>query len=185
MLPHRQDRFTVPSAISLTLVTAASVGEGVAPPVVEAANSDEHRKASDARFIIFCWESVQDGISRINDPVLDYCVDIGSVGDVVQRVRIENNEIRKVTVFDLADVRASLASKEFCGIAGGALEDLHWPKPSFFHQLKFAEERRPVNCSNVSRIGAGSDRDPGFFQSFQVRQRDSVSFLDAVQCLIR
>src|SRR6266487_2712409 len=125
MLPHRQDRFTVPSAISLTLVTAASVGEGVAPPVVEAANSDEHRKASDARFIIFCWESVQDGISRINDPVLDYCVDIGSVGDVIQRIRIENHQIREVAIFDTANMRAGVAAEKFRGVVGSALKNLH------------------------------------------------------------
>src|SRR6266487_4087402 len=109
----------------LTLVTAAGVGEGVAPRVVEAASSDEHRTTSDARFIIFCWESVQDGISRINDAVFDDHVDIGSVRDVVQWIRIKNDKVSKIAIFDLADMRTSVAAEQFRRIRGGAFKDLH------------------------------------------------------------
>jgi len=85
---------------------------------------------------------VQNRIGRINHAILDNSVDIRSVRDVVNRIRIENDKISEIAVFDLADTRANVAAKEFCSVRRGALENLHWRQSGFFHQLKFAEKRR-------------------------------------------
>src|SRR5207244_11602895 len=103
--------------------------------------------------------SSQNRIGRINHAILDNSVDIGSVRDVVNRIRIENDKISEIAVFDLAEMRASVTPKEFRGVRGGALKNLHWRQSGFFHQLKFAEKRRAMNCSDVSRVCSRCNRD--------------------------
>src|SRR5207248_3937701 len=69
--------------------------------------------------------SLGDRIGWINRAILDHDVDVGSVRDVLQRIRIENDEIGETAVFNLADVRAGFAAEEFRRVSGGAPENLH------------------------------------------------------------
>ena len=83
--------------------------------------------------------------------------------DVVQWIRLENDEIGEIAVFDLADVRAGLAAKKFRCVSGSALKNLHRRQARFLHRLKFAEKRGAVNRTDVSRVSACCDGDAGVF----------------------
>src|SRR6266478_4672247 len=97
--------------------------------------------------------SVQNRISRINRAIFDHRVDVGSVRDVIQRIRIENEEIGEVALLDVADVRSRFAAEKFRGISSRTLKNLHGGESGFFHQLKFTKERWPVHRADVSRVG--------------------------------
>ena len=101
--------------------------------------------------------------NRINRAIFDHRVDVGSVRDVVQRIRIENDEIGEIAVFDLTDMSADFAAKKFRCVSGSALKNLHRRQARFLHQLKFAEKRGAMNRADVSRISACRDGDVGVF----------------------
>ena len=68
---------------------------------------------------------MQNGIGLINHTILDHRIDVGSVRDVIHRVRVENDEIGKIALFELADLCAGIPAKEFRCIRRGASENLH------------------------------------------------------------
>ena len=69
--------------------------------------------------------SPQNRIRRIRDAVFHHGVDIRSMRDVVQRIRIENHEIGETAIFEFADMRAGFAAEKFRSIRRGALQYLH------------------------------------------------------------
>src|SRR5437764_14108455 len=83
--------------------------------------------------------SAQNRIGRINHAILDNSVDIGSVRDVVNRVRIENDQISEIAVFNIADMRGNVSAEKFRRVCSCALKNLHWWQFGFFHQLKVQE----------------------------------------------
>src|SRR5205809_8075622 len=96
--------------------------------------------------------SAQNRISRINHAILDNSVDIGSVRDVVNRIRIENDKISEIAVFNLADMRANVAAEKFRRVCSCALKNLHGCQAGFFHQLRFSEKRWSMNSADVSCV---------------------------------
>ena len=64
-------------------------------------------------------------IRGVNDTIFDQTLNIGGVRDVVGWIRVQNNEIGEISLFDLADVRAGLAAEQLSGVRGRALQNLH------------------------------------------------------------
>jgi hypothetical protein len=55
--------------------------------------------------------SGQNGISVINHAILDDRVDVGSVLNVIDRIRIKNNEISEIAAFDFANMSSGLTTE--------------------------------------------------------------------------
>src|SRR5207237_4859582 len=110
----------------------------------------------------------QNRTGRINHALRDNSDDIASVRDVVNPIRIENDKISEIAVFNLADMRANVAAEKFRRVCSCALKNLHWRQSRFFHQLKFTEKRRAMNCADVSRVCSRCNRDACILQSLQI-----------------
>src|SRR5207249_9870951 len=85
--------------------------------------------------------SSQNRIGRINHAILDNSVDIGSVRDVVNRIRIENDKISEIAVFNLADMRANVAAEKLRSVCSCGLKNLHCLQCGFFYHLNFMESQ--------------------------------------------
>src|SRR3954468_1773714 len=68
-------------------------------------------------------------IGLIDDTVLHHAIDIGSVLDVVERVRFQDHEVGEVARLKRADLPARFAAKNFRGVRRRALENLHRSEP--------------------------------------------------------
>src|SRR4030095_13055915 len=78
-------------------------------------------------------------------------------------------------------MRADFAAEKLCRIRRGTLQYLLRRQSGLFHQLKFTEERRPVNGPYVPRVGSRGDSHTRVFELLQIRQRDIVSLLNSIE----
>ena len=111
----------------------------------------------------------------IENAILHHRVDVGCARDVLNGIGFQNDEVGKIAAVDLAEMRAGLAAEKFGGIYRRALQDLHRRESGFVHQLKLAEERRPVNRADVPRVRAGCDGDAAVVELLQILERDIVT----------
>ena len=72
------------------------------------------------------------------------------------------------------------AAEKFRSVRCGALQNLHGREAGFFHQVKFTEERGPVNGPDVPGIGSRGDSHPCVFQLLQIGQRDIIRLLNPI-----
>jgi hypothetical protein len=104
-------------------------------------------------------------IGAVDYTAFNHTLDIGGVCDVIGRIRVQNNEIGEISLLESADVRAGFAAEQLRGVRSSTLQNLHRRQPGFSHQLKLAEQSRTMNGADVSRVGAGCDRNSSILQS--------------------
>ena len=72
-------------------------------------------------------------IRGVNDTIFDHTLNIGGVRDVVGWIRVQNNEIGEISLFDSANVLAGFAAEQLRGVRSSRLQNLHRRQPGFLH----------------------------------------------------
>src|SRR5207244_3202188 len=72
-------------------------------------------------------------IRGVRHTIFHHTLNIRGVRDVVGWIRVQNNEIGEISLFDSANVRAGCAAEQLRGIRSSRLQNLHRRQPGFLH----------------------------------------------------